>query len=54
MWDPEPAAVWRHPIETISRSEEGPEATVQGESVTPLWPCRTGRAGLEIRIEPRT
>ncbi|HSR41044.1 MAG TPA: alpha-amylase/4-alpha-glucanotransferase domain-containing protein, partial [Longimicrobiales bacterium] len=51
-WDPEPEAVWRHPIETLSRSEEGPEATVQGASVTPLWPCRLGRAGLEIRLGP--
>jgi len=48
-WRPDPRGIWRYPIRTISRAESGRETTVQGESVTPLWPCRQGRATLELR-----
>jgi alpha-amylase/alpha-mannosidase (GH57 family) len=47
--DPEPEAWWRHPIETVSRSEAGAETTRQGISVTPLWRCRLGEARLTVR-----
>jgi len=49
-WDPEPAEVWRYEIRTMSKSERGPESSVQGGSVTPLWPCAGGRAALRIGL----
>ncbi|MDZ7780813.1 MAG: alpha-amylase/4-alpha-glucanotransferase domain-containing protein [Gemmatimonadota bacterium] len=48
--DPEPADWWRYEIRTMSKSERGAESSVQGLSVTPLWPCSAGRA--RVRIEP--
>jgi len=47
-FDPAPAEVWRHEIVTVSKKESGYEETVQGESVTPRWPCRAGRATVRI------
>jgi alpha-amylase/alpha-mannosidase (GH57 family) len=46
--EPEPAAVWRHDIVTVSKRESGLEETVQGTSITPLWPCALGRARLVL------
>ncbi len=48
--DPEPAELQRYEIRTMSKSEQGPESSVQGVSLTPLWPAALGRARL--RIEP--
>ena len=47
-FDPPPDEVWRYEIRTVSKSEGGAEETVQGVSVTPLWPCRIGEAGFLI------
>jgi hypothetical protein len=47
--DPEPAAVWRYEIVTVSKRESGLEETVQGSSVTPLWPAVSGRARIVLR-----
>lgn len=47
----DPAAeLWRFPIETVAKSERGLERTVQGESLTPLWPASAGAARLELRL----
>jgi alpha-amylase len=46
--EPTPLAMWRYPIETVSKSERGAETTVQGTSVTPLWPCALGEARVRI------
>ena len=35
-------------IRSVSRSERGTEETVQGWSVTPLWPAALGEARLRI------
>lgn len=48
--EPEPARLWRYEIRTMSKSERGAESSVQGLSLTPLWPCGAGEARL--RIEP--
>jgi hypothetical protein len=45
-FDPAPGDVWRHDIVTVSKSESGLEETVQGCSITPLWPCSLGIARL--------
>jgi len=47
-FDPEPAEVWRHAIVTVSKREDGLEESVQGESITPRWPSRLGRARVEL------
>jgi alpha-amylase len=48
--DATPAAdVWRHPIETVAKSERGLDRTRQGESLTFRWPARLGEASLQIR-----
>lgn len=47
-WAREPGRVWRYEVRTLSKSERGPEASVQGLSVTPMWPCAAGRAALRI------
>ncbi|HEX6645351.1 MAG TPA: alpha-amylase/4-alpha-glucanotransferase domain-containing protein [Gemmatimonadales bacterium] len=45
----EPAAeTWRHPVETVAKSERGLDRTVQGESVTLRWPANLGRARLVL------
>jgi hypothetical protein len=46
--DPEPSATWEYAIETVSKSEQGLDRTVQGHAVTPLWPVRLGRARIEL------
>ena len=47
--DSTPAAdEWRFPIETVAKSERGLDRTRQGESVTPRWPVRLGKATVEI------
>jgi hypothetical protein len=47
-YEPEPRAVWEYPIETVSKSEQGLDRTVQGHAVTPLWPAQGGRARIEL------
>jgi hypothetical protein len=49
-FEPAPLAVWRYDIQTVSRSEAGPEAQVQGESVTALWPVWVGRCSVEFNL----
>ncbi len=46
--DPTPAEVWTHDIVTVSKKESGYEETVQGTSVTPRWPVRSGTATLRL------
>jgi hypothetical protein len=48
--DPEPLALWSHPITTVSKRESGLEETVQGTSLTPLWPISEGRARVVLRL----
>lgn len=43
------ADVWRSDITTMARSEKGFEETVQGISVTPLWPIQLGAGAIELR-----
>ncbi len=43
------ADVWRHPIETVAKSERGLDRTRQGESLTFRWPARMGEASLLLR-----
>jgi alpha-amylase/alpha-mannosidase (GH57 family) len=43
-FEPQPIEVWRHPIVTVSKREDGLEESVQGESVTPRWVAATGYA----------
>jgi alpha-amylase len=47
-FEPAPADVWRHDIVTMSKRESGLEQTVQGVSVTPLWPTALGSARIVI------
>lgn len=42
------AEQWRHPVETVSKSERGLDRTVQGESVTLRWPASLGRASITL------
>jgi 4-alpha-glucanotransferase len=44
-----PTDVWRFPIETVAKSERGLERTVQGESLTPLWPAAAGSARAVLK-----
>ncbi len=44
------ADLWRFPIETVAKSERGLERTVQGESVTPLWPAAAGSARVQLSL----
>ena len=39
---------WRHPIETVAKSERGLERTVQGEAVMLGWPVAAGRGRVRI------
>jgi 4-alpha-glucanotransferase len=43
------AEIWRHPIETVAKSERGLDRTRQGESLTLRWPARQGEASLTLR-----
>ncbi|HSG09272.1 MAG TPA: alpha-amylase/4-alpha-glucanotransferase domain-containing protein [Longimicrobiales bacterium] len=47
--DPTPEAVWRYDIRTVSKSEKGADTSVQGVSVTPLWPAQLGEARVALR-----
>ncbi len=47
-FDPEPVEIWSHPVETVSKSEDGVQETPQGVSVTPLWPVTRGYARIAI------
>jgi len=47
-FEPAPVEVWRHPIVTVSKREDGLEESVQGESVTPRWPGRLGAARILV------
>ncbi|MHB1192236.1 MAG: alpha-amylase/4-alpha-glucanotransferase domain-containing protein [Longimicrobiales bacterium] len=46
---PEPKEVWRFDIATVSKSEKGADTSVQGVSVTPLWPAALGEAQVVLR-----
>lgn len=48
-FDPEPTAIWRYPIITVSKCPDGFEKIEQGTSVTPRWPARTGFAQAVLR-----
>jgi hypothetical protein len=39
---------WRHPIDTVSKSERGFDHTVQGESITVAWPASAGAASVTL------
>jgi hypothetical protein len=41
-------AIWRSDITTVARSEKGFEETIQGVSITPVWPARLGACALEL------
>jgi len=47
-FDPSPDDVWRYDIVTVSKKESGYEETVQGQSVTPRWPCNLGWARVRV------
>ena len=51
-YDPTPTAVWEYPIETVSKSEQGLDRTVQGYAVTPLWPASLGHAHVTLTPVP--
>jgi alpha-amylase len=49
----EPAAApeaewWRHPVETVAKSERGLDRTRQGESITLRWPVSLGAASVRL------
>jgi alpha-amylase len=44
---PEPM-IWRHPVETVSKSERGLDRTIQGESITLRWPASLGHASVTL------
>ena len=46
------APLWRYPIETVAKSQQGLEKTVQGESVTPRWPATRGEFTIELVPPP--
>jgi hypothetical protein len=45
------AQVWRFPIATYSKSERGLDETVQGESVTILWPGGQGWGKVRLSTD---
>ena len=45
------AEIWRFPISTFSKSERGLEETVQGESVTVLWPAGQGWGTVRLSVK---
>jgi alpha-amylase/alpha-mannosidase (GH57 family) len=53
-FDPVPGGVWRYEIVTVSKRESGLEETVQGTSLTPLWPATLGCARIVVAPAPRT
>ena len=42
---------WRHPVETVAKSERGLDRTRQGESITLRWPVGAARAEMRIGAE---
>ncbi len=48
------APVWSSDIVTVAKSEKEIETTVQGRTVTPLWPVTVGEARIEIRTSGRS
>ena len=48
-YEPAPGREWRYEIVTVSKSEHGTEESVQGVSITPLWPAALGEARLTVR-----
>ncbi len=42
--------VWTYGITTVAKSERGLEETLQGRSLTPIWPIETGSARIEFGI----
>jgi hypothetical protein len=54
IFDPMPFHTWRHDIVTVSKRESGLEETVQGVSITPLWPCSLGAARLLLPARAET
>jgi len=51
---PTPALpLWQFPIETVAKSERGLDRTVQGMSVTALWPATFGEFAIEL-VPPGT
>jgi hypothetical protein len=53
-FDPAPDQTWRHDIVTVSKRESGLEETVQGCSITPLWPCSLGTARMLLPARAET
>ncbi|HWP66941.1 MAG TPA: alpha-amylase/4-alpha-glucanotransferase domain-containing protein, partial [Candidatus Limnocylindria bacterium] len=51
LLDTDAAAVRRHPIETVAKSERGLERTVQGEAVVAGWPADSGRGYVRVRVD---
>jgi alpha-amylase len=47
-WAVEPAAVRHFEIRTVSKTEAGSEETVQGLSLTPMWPVELGEVRFTI------
>jgi hypothetical protein len=47
------AIEWRYPIETVAKSEQGLERTVQGESLTLAWPAASAAARVTLLGGPR-
>jgi 4-alpha-glucanotransferase len=39
---------WRHPVDTVAKSERGLDRTRQGESITLRWPVSLGAAELRV------
>ncbi|MEO8140121.1 MAG: alpha-amylase/4-alpha-glucanotransferase domain-containing protein, partial [Gemmatimonadota bacterium] len=51
----EPATpVWSYNIVTVAKSEKDFDTTIQGRSVTPLWPASTGTARIELCTSGRS
>ena len=46
------AEIWRHPVETVAKSERGLDRTWQGESVLVRWPVELGEARLRLTAPP--
>ena len=47
------ATTWRHPIETVAKSERGLDRTVQGEAVVLSWPVTAGHATVRVALGDR-
>jgi len=40
--------LWTYGITTVAKSERGLEETLQGRSLTPLWPIEVASARIEF------